>query len=275
MSALMLSDQQKKWLSGYGIDEPTWLTLCNSIYPGSQAESVMLAVQYCKARGLDVLKKPVHIVPMKVKDAKTGSSAWRDVIMPGIYEARMTASRTGEYAGQDAPAFGEMIEMSFGGQTARVPESCTVTVYRIIGNQRVAFSHTEWFEEAAGTKSDGSLNAMWTKRKRGQLSKCAEAGALRKAFPDELGGILTLDEINNEAHQDQPRDITPQPEEAPVIEYYPSKQFDENFPAWEKAIKDGVLAKNDAINRASTKGQLTEKQIEKINSIEVTANANA
>ncbi|MFK5223802.1 recombinase RecT, partial [Glaesserella parasuis] len=42
------------------------------------------------------------------------------------------------------------------------------------------------------------VNSMWTKRPRGQLAKCAEAGALRKAFPDELGGVITADEITEE-----------------------------------------------------------------------------
>ena len=36
---------------------------------------------------------------------------------------------------------------------------------------------------------------MWTKRKRGQLSKCAEAGALRKAFPEEVGNEYTVEEM--------------------------------------------------------------------------------
>jgi hypothetical protein len=76
-----------------------------------------------------------------------------------------------------------------------VPEFCAVTVYKIIAGQRVGFTHTEFFEEACNTTKDGSLNSMWTKRKRGQLAKCAEAGALRKAFPEESGGIISAEEV--------------------------------------------------------------------------------
>jgi hypothetical protein len=108
-----------------------------------------------------------------------------------------------------------MVEMKFGSALHTVPEFCTVTVHRIIAGERVQFSHTEFFEEACNTTKDGSLNSMWTKRKRGQLSKCAEAGALRKAFPEESGGIISADEvIDDHAKITQGRVVT---EEAPKL----------------------------------------------------------
>jgi phage recombination protein Bet len=177
------------------IDLATWNALQTSVFPGANDDSIMMAVSYCQARGLDVLKKPVHIVPMNVKDSKTGSYGWRDIIMPGISEIRTTASRSGSYAGQDAPIFSEIEELNIGGIKVKTPDSCTVTVYRMIHGERVPFSHTEYFIEACATKKDGALNSMWTKRPRGQLSKCAEAGALRKAFPEEIGGEITADEV--------------------------------------------------------------------------------
>ena len=176
------------------IDTAVWTTLQNSVFPGAKDESILLAVDYCKARKLDILKKPCHIVPMSVTDAKTGNKNWRDVIMPGIYEQRITAFRTGQMAGQDEPVFGNTV--AFKGIEA--PEWCRVTVYRFINNERCAFSHTEYFSEACATTKEGKPNSMWSKRPRGQLAKCAEAGALRKAFPDELGGVITADEVNEE-----------------------------------------------------------------------------
>ena len=180
-------------LASRGIDAHTWNALTGSVWPGAKDESVLMAVDYCRARDLDPLKKPVHIVPMWVDDKQTGKKGMRDVVMPGIYEYRITAHRTGEYAGMDDAVFGDMIEF----QGIQVPEWCRVTVHRMQNGVRCTYSHTEYYEEAYATKGRDSLapNSMWTKRKRGQLAKCAEAGALRKAFPDEFGGTQTLEEM--------------------------------------------------------------------------------
>lgn len=142
--------------------------------------------------------------------------------MPSIAEARITAHRTGEYAGQDAPVFGEIIPIKIGEETHLAPEFCTVTVYRMIHGQRMACLHTEFFDEACGVTKDGDLNSMWRKRKRGQLAKCAEAGALRKAFPEEMGGIITADEL--EGQENEPRNVTPAPSRlrsAPIEPFTP------------------------------------------------------
>lgn len=195
-----------------------WSAIGASVFPGASDESKLLAIDYCKSRGLDILKKPCHIVPMSVKDAKTGQYAWRDVIMPGIAEQRITANRTGQYAGQDPPVFGPIVELKIGNQVHQVPEFCTVTVYRYANGIKMAFSNTEYFEEACGTMKDGSLNSMWTKRKRGQLSKCAEAGALRKAFPEETGGMTTLEELAGLDDEGAMRNVTPREEKPKAIQ---------------------------------------------------------
>jgi phage recombination protein Bet len=221
-----------------GIDESLWSAIKSSIFPGASDESALLAYDYCSARGLDIMKKPCHIVPMNVKDAKTGRYGWRDVIMSGIVEHRITAMRTGEYAGQDAPIFGPMVDVDFGGITHTVPEFCTVTVYRITRGERGPHPHTEYFEEACGTTKDGSLNSMWKRRKRGQLAKCAEAGALRKGFPEELGGLITVDEATPEL-----RDITP-PKKQPKIEPFKKKQEVIEEQAQEEAPQEPIIADN-------------------------------
>lgn len=173
-----------------GVDEAVASALKNSIFPGAKDESIALAWHYCKARKLDIMKKPCHIVGMSV------NGKWRDVIMPGIAEPRTTAMRTGKYMGQSEAEFGPMVELQIGKQKHKVPEWCKVIVYRLENGEKVPFPHTEWFEESCATKKEGDLNSMWTTRKRGQLAKCAEAGALRKAFPEELGGEMTAEEMH-------------------------------------------------------------------------------
>lgn len=170
--------------------------LQSSLYPGAKPESIKLALGYCRAAGLDPIQKPVHLVPMRVK--KVGGDRddyeWRDVVMPGIGLYRTQAARTGELAGIDEPEFGPDIPMP-GRPKATAPDWCRVTVYRMIGGQRVAFTAREYWLENYATAGRDSVapNAMWERRPRGQIAKCAEAQALRKAFP-ELGSQPTADE---------------------------------------------------------------------------------
>lgn len=169
--------------------------LQSSLYPGAKPESIKLALGYCRAAGLDPIQKPVHLVPMRVKKVGGGRDdyEWRDVVMPGIGLYRTQAARTGELAGIDEPEFGP--DMPMPGRAVTVPEWCRVTVYRMIGGQRVAFTAREYWLENYATSGRDSIapNAMWERRPRGQIAKCAEAQALRKAFP-ELGSQPTADE---------------------------------------------------------------------------------
>lgn len=206
------------------MDENTLLsTLESSLYPGAKFDSIRLIVANCRAQRLDPLTKPFHIVPMQVKQKKDKGSGhdfvWRDVVMPGIELYRTKAARTGDYAGMDSAAWGPDKTEALGGEPKLTwdadtrekvnkgqtyekieltyPEWCEVTVYRIVQGQPRAFhsGRVYWKESYATAGNDTSLpNAMWRKRTRGQLEKCAEALALRRAFP-ELGGAATAEEM--------------------------------------------------------------------------------
>lgn len=193
-----------------GVTESQWNTLCKSLYPGANPNSVLMVVDYCAARRLDPLKKPCHIVPMRVKDAKSGNYEWRDVVMPGIYEYRTTAQRTGEYLGHSKPAYGPMV--TFAGVEA--PEWCDITAYRwnASANMRVEFPVTVYFREVVATKNGGDANDRWSKAPIQMLTKCAEAAALREAFPDEIGGEQTAEEMDGQrAHVIDVETLRPAP----------------------------------------------------------------
>lgn len=190
-----------------GINESEWMTLRN-LFPGARGESIILAYDYCKARRLDPFKKPCHIVPMNVKDVKLDKYVWQDVIMPGIYEYRTTAHRTGEYMGHSVPEYGPLVEY----KGVKAPEWCAITVYRWNpkAQQRAEFPVRIEFHEIAVTKRDGNLNDRWSSAPKMQLTKCTEAAALREGFPDELGGTHTVEEMEGRIIDSTAIDVTEQ-----------------------------------------------------------------
>lgn len=175
------------------IDDQTFLVLKNNLYKEAKSDdSVRMVINYCAARNIDPLLKVVHIVPMW--NSKTGQS--EDTIMPGIGLYRIIAARSGQYAGLSEPVFGNPITEKIGSVSITYPEWCMVTVKRLIHGHVVEFVAKEyWIENYASfKKTDPTPNTMWQKRKYGQLAKCAEAQALRKAFP-EVGHDYTYEEL--------------------------------------------------------------------------------
>jgi phage recombination protein Bet len=184
-------------LAEIGVDPGTWKVLVESIFPSAKtAEGVGLAVRYCQARGLDVMKRPVHVVPM------WSTTLGREVetVWPGIAEVQTTAARTGLWAGMDPPKFGPEKTRTFHGSVWRnrrqeagqaevtYPEWAEFTVYRLVNGTRCPFTEVVFWEETYARAGEGNLpNSMWQKRPKGQLLKCAKAAALRAAFPEEAG----------------------------------------------------------------------------------------
>lgn len=174
--------------TAFGITKAAWKTLTDVLYRNATTpDSVVLVLSYCKARNLDPMKKPVHIVPIWDKDAK----CLVDTVWPGIGELRTTAFRTGQYAGRDEADFGETLVMETGPNAEiEYPEWCRVTLYRMVQGQRIAFVGPKvyWRETYATNRRDSDLpNETWGTRPFGQLEKCAEAAALRATFPEEIG----------------------------------------------------------------------------------------
>jgi phage recombination protein Bet len=169
--------------------------LRSSLYPGAATASIELVLAYCTASKLDVMQKPVHIVPMWDSKAK----GMRDVIMPGVNLYRVQAMRSGNCAGISEPEFGPETREVLSGQHVTFPEWCRVTVKRLLPSGQVAeFTAREyWMENYAikgGQEKSQVPNAMWTKRPRGQIAKCAQAQALRMAFP-EIASQNTAEEM--------------------------------------------------------------------------------
>lgn len=255
--------------------------LKNSLYVGAQDESVKMVLNYCKAAGLDPMQKPVHIVPMYCSTGKKGKDgkdikAMRDVVMPGIGLYRIQASRDGTYAGANEPEYGDEVSEKIGDVEIRYPKWCKVTVKRLLKNGSIAeFTAIEFWKENYANKGRGSIepNAMWTKRPYGQIAKCAEAQALRKAFP-EIGSQPTADEMEGkEIDITEESILTVIEEDHNKLPECSDEKFMEREAEWKHLVSLGRKA-DDLINQLSTKTTLTEAQKEKIKSWEL-SNENA
>jgi phage recombination protein Bet len=155
--------------------------ITDTIMKGATAEEVSFFAEVCKRAKLDPFRKQIHAVNRW--DNQLQRKVWS--YQTGIDGYRAIAHRTGVCAGIEEPKFLPADE------STPHPTKATATVWKIVGGQRVPFTASARWDEYVQTTKDGKPNSMWSKMAYGQLGKCAEALALRKAFPEELGGIYT------------------------------------------------------------------------------------
>ncbi len=197
----------------YEVDVAAWRVLTESIFPAAKTpEAIGMALAYCKQRGLDIFKRPVHIVPIWNSALKK----MVETVWPGISELRTTASRTREYAGIDECVFGPTISRVFKGRVKRgdkwvdmtvevtFPEWAQVTVYRRLGAYLAKFVGPKcfWLETYASIGQTDIPNDRWQRASFGQHEKCTEAAALRRAFPEEIGNEYTAEEMEGQRSLD-------------------------------------------------------------------------
>lgn len=103
-------------------------------------------------------------------------------VQTGIDGYRLVADRTGKYAGNDDPVYDDEGK----------PRKATVTVFKLIGGVRCPFTASARWDQYYPGDAQGF---MWKKMPHLMLGKCAEALALRKAFPSELSGLYTNEEM--------------------------------------------------------------------------------
>lgn len=236
----------------------------SSLYPGAAPESIKLVIGYCKAAGLDPMQKPVHIVPIWDGKAKR----MRDVVMPGIGLYRTQAMRDGAFAGLSEPKFGPDITEKVGGVEITYPKWCKVVAKRRLADGTIAeFPALErWKENYAmkgGQEKSVAPNAMWSRRPYAQLNKCAEAQALRKAFP-ELGAAPTAEEMEGKEIDMGAAEVVSQepaqPRQPAALPNFPQDAFDRQLPKWHEAIASGKRTAQQIIDTAQTKGVLSDEQ---------------
>ena len=158
--------------------------LAETVAKGCDQNELAFFLNVCKLKRLDPFTGQVHCV--KRWDSTLGREKMS--IQVGIDGFRVIAARSNELAGISEPTFDS--------EDGQCPIWAHVTVYRYgRDNEKIPYSAKARYSEYMQTKKDGSPNHMWATKPYIMLGKCAEALALRKAFPDELSGMYSDDEM--------------------------------------------------------------------------------
>lgn len=167
-------------------------------------------VEVCKRTGLDPFRKQIYAV--KRFDKRAGRE--RMAIQTGIDGFRTIASRSGLYDGQDEPMWcGKDGVWRDVWLAKEPPAAAKVGVYRR--------GFVKPIVAVARFDSYAQDSPMWRTMPEVMIAKCAEALALRKAFPEDVSGLYADAEMAQMAQADNDQDVpdrqapSPAPNAAP------------------------------------------------------------
>jgi len=167
---------------------PEQVELIKNIYcKGLTNDEIKLFIAISERTGLDPFSRQIYAI--KRWNSKLGKEIM--TIQTGIDGFRLIADRTGLYMGTSD------VKFEFDKNGDLIKSSITVHKWNEKAQQKCDFTATSFLiEYKPDNDKNGKENPMWRKMPRVMLEKCAEAKALRKAFPQELSGIYEQSEMD-------------------------------------------------------------------------------
>jgi phage recombination protein Bet len=213
--------------------------IATTIAPGCSSDELRLFAYACQRTGLDPFSKQIYAI------RRSG----RMTIQAGIDGLRAIAERTGELDGSHTEWCGDDGQWSDVWISAKPPAAAKTTIWR------KGSSHP--FTGVARFADYNAGQGLWSKMPAAMIAKCSEALALRKAFPANLSGVYSTDEM--EQAEVQPVTVTA----APALPAGDAKLFSAGKAAIAKAKTMDDLA-NVTARMEARKGELSDEQNEQL-----------